>query len=178
MITEPPTLVTERLVLRPHQASDFESCAAMWNDEDVVRHVGGTTRPEQDVWFAMARVRGMWPLVGYGYWVATEKASGRFAGEVGFADFKRGINPDLSAWPEAGWVFNRASWGKGYATEAVSAVHDWLDTHRPGASTCIIDPDNLPSRRVAEKSGYDFWCEALYRDSPVDVFRREGAQAT
>ena len=68
MITEPPTLITERLVLRAQQASDFDECVAMWNDPDVVRHIGGTTRPAQDVWFTLARSRGMWPLLGYGFW--------------------------------------------------------------------------------------------------------------
>lgn len=175
MNTEPPTLVTDRLILRPQQASDYEACVAMWNDEEVVRHIGGATRPAQDVWFNLARSRGMWPLIGYGYWIAVEKGSQRFIGEVGFSDFKRGMNPDLSDCPEAGWAFNRDSWGKGYASEAVGAIHDWLDEHRPGPSNCIIDSGNLASRRVAEKSGYAFWCEALYRDNPVNVFRREGA---
>lgn len=178
MNTEPPTRVTDRLILRPQQASDYEACVAMWNDEAVVRHIGGATRPAQDVWFNLARSRGMWPLIGYGYWIAVEKGSQRFVGEVGFSDFKRGMNPDLSAWPEAGWAFNRDSWGKGYASEAVGAMHDWLDENRPGPSNCIIDAGNIASRRVAEKSGYDFWCEALYRDNPVNVYRREGVTAT
>tara|TARA_R110000787_G_scaffold84205_3_gene180665 strand:- start:4107 stop:4643 length:537 start_codon:yes stop_codon:yes gene_type:complete len=175
MITDAPTLITERLILRPQQASDYEPCVEMWNDPEVVRHIGGATRPAQDVWFALARSRGMWPLIGYGYWIVVEKASGQFLGEAGFADFKRGMNPDLSEWPEAGWAFNQLSWGKGYASEAVATMHAWLDENRPGPSSCIIDSDNLASRRVAEKSGYEFWCEALYRDKPVNVFRRAGA---
>ena len=175
MIIDAPTLTTERLILRPQQASDYEPCVEMWNDPEVVRHIGGATRPAQDVWFALARSRGMWPLIGYGYWIVVEKASGQFLGEAGFADFKRGMNPDLSEWPEAGWAFNQLSWGKGYASEAVATMHAWLDENRPGPSSCIIDSDNLASRRVAEKSGYEFWCEALYRDKPVNVFRRAGA---
>jgi RimJ/RimL family protein N-acetyltransferase len=174
VITEPPLLTTDRLILRPQQADDFEPCAAMWSDEEVVRHIGGVTRPAQDVWFNLLRSRGMWSLIGYGYWIAVEKGSGAFIGEIGFSDFKRGMTPDLSACPEAGWAFNRTSWGKGYASEAVAAIHAWLDRARPGPSNCIIDLDNLASRRVAEKSGYKFWCEALYRDKPINVFRREG----
>lgn len=177
MITEPPTLSTARLILRPQQASDFDACVAMWSDAEVVRHIGGATRPAQDVWFTLARSRGMWPLLGYGFWIVVEKASGRFLGEAGFADFKREMNPDMSATPEAGWAFNQASWGKGYASEAVGAIHDWLDEYRPGPSCCIIDDGNLASRKVAEKCGYTFWCEALYRDKPINVFRREGPVA-
>jgi RimJ/RimL family protein N-acetyltransferase len=174
MISAPPTLITERLILRPQQASDYDPCVAMWSDPEVVRHIGGAIRPAQDVWFTLARSRGMWPLVGYGFWIVVEKTSGLFLGEAGFADFKRGMVPDLSADPEAGWAFNQHSWGKGYASETVATIHEWLDKNRPGPSSCIIDSGNLASRRVAEKSGYEFWCEALYRDKPVDVFRREG----
>lgn len=99
----------------------------------------------------------MWLLIGFGYWIAVEKPSSRFLGEVWFADFKRGMNPDLSAWPEAGRAFSRRSWGKAYASESVAAIHAWLDEYRPGPSHCIIDGDNIASRRVAEKAGYAFW---------------------
>jgi hypothetical protein len=32
---------------------------------------------------------GHWALMGFGYWVIEEKATGEFVGDVGFADFKR-----------------------------------------------------------------------------------------
>jgi RimJ/RimL family protein N-acetyltransferase len=55
-----------------------------------------------------------------------DRASQRFVGEVGFADFRREINPPLDA-PEAGWVL--ASWaaGNGLATEAMIAALRWAD---------------------------------------------------
>jgi len=164
--------MTDRLILRPFEEGDFPHAAAMWGDEDVVRFIGGVIRSPQDVWFASVRGRGMWEVKGFGYWTVIDRKTGIFLGEAGFADFKRGIDPDLSQWPEAGWAFGRASWGRGIASEAVGAMHTWLDDAMPGQSVCIIDNDNRASGRVAEKSGYDFWTHADMRSKPVNVYRR------
>ena len=43
--------------------------------------------------------------MGFGYWVAEEKATGAFLGEIGFADYQRDLEPRLDGVPEAGWVF-------------------------------------------------------------------------
>jgi RimJ/RimL family protein N-acetyltransferase len=168
----PPTLLTDRLVLRPHTEEDFEPAAAMWSDPDVVRFVGGAVRPRRDVWTALLRGRGLWDVKGFGYWAICERRSGRFLGEGGFADFKRGLSPDLSLWPEAGWAFARDAWGMGIGTEAVRAMHDWLDDARPGASICIIDSGNAASQAIAKKCGYAYWCEADMNGAPIGVYRR------
>ncbi len=171
----PPTLVTERLTLRPMQEADFPHAAAMWGDADVTRFIGGAIRPPQDVWFAMLRGRAMWDIKGFGFWVVTDTATGAFLGEAGFADFKRGMDPDLSQWPEAGWAFGKPAWGKGIASEVIAATHAWLDSVRPGDSVCIIDDENAASRRVAEKSGYGFWQTSELRGKPINVYRRSAA---
>ncbi len=168
----PPTLLTARLSLKPAALADYDDTAAMWADEDVVRHIGGQTRPPQDAWFAQLRNRGLWALLGYGYWIVRERRTDVFVGEVGFADFMRGIEPDISGRPEAGWVIAKSGWGKGYASEAVQAAHDWLDEVLPGRSTCIIDPDNAASIRVAEKVGYREIGPSDYRGDPILLFER------
>jgi RimJ/RimL family protein N-acetyltransferase len=158
-------LTTDRLILRPFEEADYPHAVAMWGDAEVVRYIGGVTRSPQDVWFACVRGRGMWDIKGYGNWSVIDR-------ESGFADFKRGIKPDLSQWPEAGWAFARASWGRGIGSDAVSLMHTWLDEAHPGKSVCIIDEDNIGSRRVAEKAGYMLWTMSTLRDHPVTVYHR------
>ncbi len=167
-----PTILTERLVLSVHALEDFEDIVALWADQDVVRYVGGVTRDRQDTWFTHLRNRGLWDILGYGYWVVRERKTGVFVGEVGFADFKRGMQPDISGRPEAGWVIAPSGWGKGYASEAVKAAHDWLDETLPGRSTCIIEPGNDASMRVADKIGYRDIGPSEYRGQTVIVFER------
>lgn len=163
--------------LKPCEVSDYQEVADMWADEAVVKHIGGRTRDAQDAWFAQLRNRGMWPLLGYGYWIVRERRTDVFVGEVGFADFKRGIEPDISGRPEAGWVIAKSAWGKGYASEAVKAAHDWLDDTMPGRSTCIIDPDNSASIAVAQKVGYSEVGPTDYRGDPVLLFERYSTAA-
>ncbi len=172
---KPPTLVTERLVLRAHEPGDLDDVAAMWADTRVTQFIG-FTRTRQDAWFTMARYRGFWDLLGYGYWVARHRRSDVFFGELGFADFMRGLTPDLSGQPEAGWAFAAEAWGQGYASEATAAIHRWLDEDGPGGpSVCVIDPDNLASVRVAARLGYHKTHATLHGGVALDVFRRAGA---
>ncbi|MEP1144695.1 MAG: GNAT family N-acetyltransferase [Henriciella sp.] len=167
-----PTLLTRRLSLKPCTLEDYPDMAAMWADKEVVIHVGGHTREGQDAWFAHLRNRGLWEILGYGYWIVRERKTEKFVGEVGFADFKRGLKPDISGRPEAGWVLAKSAWGSGYASEAAKAAHDWLDDVLPGRSTCIINPDNAASIRVAGKLGYQELGPTDYRDEPVLLFER------
>jgi RimJ/RimL family protein N-acetyltransferase len=170
-----PVLETERLSLRGHELGDFAECAAMWADPAVVRHVGGQPFSPQDVWTKLLRYVGHWQLLGYGYWVVRERASGRFVGEVGFADFKRALVPSLDGAPEAGWVL--ASWahGRGLATEAVMGALAWGDAKFGTSRTaCIIHAENLASIRVAAKCGYRESTRTTYMGQPTIVSFRDG----
>lgn len=153
--TSPPELETARLRLRGHTSADFDDSAAMWADPAVVRYITGTPSTASASWDRLLRYVGHWPIVGYGYWVVEARDDGRFIGEVGFADYKREIQPPLDGMPEAGWVLKSAEHGKGYASEAVRRIVDWADTALDSDRTaCIFDPAHTASIRVATKAGY------------------------
>jgi RimJ/RimL family protein N-acetyltransferase len=147
-----PIIETERLKLRGHCLADFAASSAMWADPVVTRHIGGRPLSKEESWSRLLRYVGHWALLGFGSWVVEEKATGSFVGELGFADYKRDVEPSLKDTPEIGWIFAVQFHGKGYATEAVRAAVAWGDAHFGAAPTaCIIDPENLASIRVAEK---------------------------
>lgn len=153
--TVAPVIDTERLRLRPHQTDDLADCVAMWSDPAVVRYTLGEPSPPQRTWLRILAYRGHWALLSYGYWVVEEKSSGRYVGELGFADFKRDMVPSIEGMPELGWALVPRFHGKGYATEALRAAVAWGDDHFAQARTvCIIHRDNQRSFRVAEKLGY------------------------
>jgi|ERR1700685_94699 len=171
---EMPMLETARLNLRAHRLDDFAQCAAMWADPNVTRYIGGKPLTEEEAWTKFLRYAGHWPLLGFGYWVAEEKATGNFAGELGFADYKRDIEPSLKGVPEIGWVLASHAQGKGYATEAVRAIVAWGDVHFQSPRTaCIIAPENLASIRVAVKCGYRELQRANYKGKATLMFVRE-----
>lgn len=168
-----PVLETERLVLRGHRVDDLADCLALWSDPEVTRFIGGRPSSQEEVWSRLVRYVGHWALLGFGYWLVAEKESGRFMGEVGFADFRRVIEPSLDGIPEIGWVIGPQGHGRGYATEAARAAIAWGDRHFGSVRTaCIIAPENGPSIRVAEKCGYREFRRTTYKDNPTIMFMR------
>jgi RimJ/RimL family protein N-acetyltransferase len=171
-----PIIETARLKLRGHCLEDFDACAAMWADPLVTRFVGGKPFTREETWAKVLRYVGHWSLLGFGYWAVEDRATRSFVGEVGFADFKRDLQPSLEHMPEMGWVLASSVHGRGYATEAVQAALTWGDTHFESSRTaCLIHPDNLASIRVAEKCGYRELRRSTYKGHIAVVFARSNS---
>lgn len=168
-----PTLDTERLILRPHRASDFDAYRAMWGHPDVTRFIGGTPLSREASWSKLMRVMGVWQALGFGFFAIEERATGRFIGEAGFHDMRRDMTPSIEGTLEAGWGLLPDAHGKGYATEAMRVAIAWADAQDFGMSmTCIIAEANLPSQRVADKLGFAAPELGAYLEHPILVYRR------
>jgi RimJ/RimL family protein N-acetyltransferase len=141
-------LETERLIMRLWREEDFEAYAELCADPEVMRYLGGKTFDRTEAWRQMASMVGHWQLRGYGQWVVEEKATGRFAGRLGF------LNP--AGWPgfEIGWTLKREFWGKGYATEGARRAleYGFNELDKPHVIS-LIHPDNRASIRVAQRLG-------------------------
>jgi RimJ/RimL family protein N-acetyltransferase len=156
-----------------HHVQDLTDSCAMWTDAEVTRFIGGKPSTPQEVWHRLLRYVGHWAELGFGFWVIREKASGRFVGEVGLADWKRDVLPSLDGVPELGYALAPWCYGRGYATEAVRAALSWADAHLPSKrSWCLINPEAKASIRVAQKCGYREFQSAVYREQPVLLFDR------
>ena len=99
-----PTLRTERLVLRGHRMSDCEDSFSLWTDSSVTRFIGGRPFSEEEVWIRLLRNAGSWAQLGFGFWAVFAADSGAFVGEVGFADYRRDLQPSIHGTPEIGWA--------------------------------------------------------------------------
>jgi RimJ/RimL family protein N-acetyltransferase len=124
----------------------------------------------------LLRYSGLWDFLGYGYWAVEDRVSGRYLGQLGFADFKRGLIGFEGRYPEAGWVIDAAVAGRGLATEGMQAACDWLDgSGVHPRSFCIISADNPASLRVADKLGFSFGLDAELGEQTVGVYVRDAA---
>ena len=158
---------TDRLKLRMWRESDLDDYAELTADPLVMRYLqpGKPPYTRADAWRSMAFFIGHWQLRGYGHWAVEEKSSGRMIGRIGF------LNPE--GWPgfEIGWTLARHAWGKGYATEgarrALQYAFKELDQRHV---ISLIHPENIPSRRVAEKNGMQVEKEITFRSFPTLVF--------
>ena len=142
-------LETERLHLRMFDEADLDAYAAICADPDVMRYLGdGKVLGRPEAWRQMAMILGHWQLRGFGLWAVQERATAALVGRIGF------FQPE--GWPgfELGWMLRRASWGRGYATEAAARALEHAFTamgqHRV---ISLIRPGNLASIRVAERLG-------------------------
>ena len=152
---EAPELRTDRLTLRAQGVADFDAVARLWGDPQVVRYIDGKPHTPAASWARLLRQIGHWAALNYGYWAVTERETGAYLGQAGFADHKRGIDPALDGLPEAGWVLTPEAQGRGLATEAMAVALAWADSERDWPRTfCILDPQHCASERVAEKLGY------------------------
>jgi RimJ/RimL family protein N-acetyltransferase len=165
---------THRLILRGHTLEDFEALHAMWTEPDVYRYITGRPSTREESWSRLLRYIGHWTLLGYGYWVVEERATAAFVGEMGFADFHRDMDPPLEGRPELGWILKKSAHGKGYATEALTAIAAWGDAHFGEKETaCMIAPENTASIRVAEKIGFVEKLQTTYKGEPTLIFYRQ-----
>ncbi len=172
-----PVLQTERLVLRGHRAEDFDAYFAMVSDPEVMRFINKNGTPREQAWARMLRYPGMWALLGFGMWVIEERSTGRFLGEAGFLESKRDLDPSIEGSLEMGWILIAEAQGRGLATEAVTAAIDWSRTLFSGRRmTCIIDPDNTASLRVAAKHGFREFARTTYNTSAVVLLERLNVQ--
>jgi len=168
-----PTLTTERLRIEPMALAHWEAYAAAWADPRMTRFIGGEPRNRNTSWAKFLVGVGLWSVLGYGYWSFVERETGAFVGNGGLARFERGLS-ELEDFPEAGWAFVPDAWGKGYATEALTAILQWADDDaRLGEIRCIIDRGNVASHNVAAKLGFVKFAESHDVIGDLFIYRRE-----
>jgi RimJ/RimL family protein N-acetyltransferase len=135
------------LTLRAFCAADLGPLLAMSNDAEVTRHLHeGPVPSASEVWQRMAFALGQWGLRGYGMMAVEDSDS--FVGRLGV------YHPYDDSAAQLSYILCRRGWGKGYATEGVRLMRDWMfATHRPQRLTSQIARDNVASAHVASKLG-------------------------
>ena len=167
-------LETDRLLLRPPRAEDFDAFLRFYSDPEVMQHLGGVQSPSQ-AWRRFCCLAGSWHLYGFSMFSVIDKHSGEWVGRVG---------PwQPLDWPgtEVGWSIRRQSWGNGYAVEAAIASIDWaFDTLGWAEVIHSIDPVNDASKAVARKLGSTqlrmAQLPAPHDGTPVEIWGQSRAQ--
>lgn len=160
---------TERLVLRPPQAGDFEPWAALLADARSARFLGGPY-PREVAWRRFLEKTGAWVVQGYSVFSVIEKSSGRWIGRLG---------PWVpEGWPgsEIGWALLPDAWGHGYATEGAKATIDYaFDVLGWERVIHTIDDANSASQHVARRLG-SIPGDVVRMPPPLDVSLRVWGQ--
>lgn len=163
-------LETERLYMRELEQSDFPAlCRILQDEETMYAYEGAFSDPEVQEWLDRQISRyGKW---GFGLWAVVLKETGEVIGQCGLT---------MQPWKdrevlEIGYLFNRAYWHNGYASEAADACRRYaFEVLRADEVCSIIRDINVSSRKVAVRIGMsreDSWTKH-YRgvDMPHDRF--------
>lgn len=164
-------LRTERLVLRETDMPDFDDMFGMLSDPAVMAHYPRTrTADETRQWIAWVQAR--YEEFGYCFWTVTLAGSGEFLGQCGLLVQDVDQQREL----EVAYLFKRAAWHHGYATEAARACRDYaFEVLGAPYVISLIRPANLPSRAVAERNGMTVWKTTTFRDLEAVVYRVDRA---
>jgi len=148
-------LQTQRLTLRQFELEDVDALATILSDPETMRYY-----PAPFDYAGVAdwiqRNRTRYANDGYGLWAMILKSTCQLIGDCGLVSQSVDGVDEI----EIGYHVRRDLWGQGYATEAARACRDHgfatLGTDR---LISLIRPENLASRRVAEKNGMTIWKE-------------------
>jgi RimJ/RimL family protein N-acetyltransferase len=140
----PASLRTQHLLLRPWRDEDTAPFVEMSADPAVMAYLP----PANESW--VARARAHWDEHGFGQWVVEIPGESSFIGVVGLAVI--GYQAPFTPAVDVSWRLSRASWGRGYATEAARAALDYGFGELGLAEIVALTvPANWRSRGVMER---------------------------
>ncbi|MGJ3189603.1 GNAT family N-acetyltransferase [Paenarthrobacter sp. FR1] len=139
---------TNRLRFREMTLPDLGALSALLGDPEVMTfYPAPKTRDEATAWIEWNQAN--YGRHGYGLWLV-ETHDGEFVGDCGLT--WQNVNGRLEL--EVGYHVRVELQGRGYATEAALACLEYArDVVGAGRLVAIIHPDNMASRRVAERIG-------------------------
>jgi RimJ/RimL family protein N-acetyltransferase len=136
-------LESERMVLRELKESDTQALSDIYADYNVMQYIGkGTVLSYEQTKKSIKSWEKHYELFKFGNWATIEKSTGKFIGS---------------------YLFEKPSWGKGYATEIARSILDY-GFHDFGLMriVALVYPQNIPSIHVIDKLGMKYEGEKIF----------------
>lgn len=142
-------LETARLQLRKMNQEDVPALSAILQDKDVMyAYEHAFSDKEVQEWLDRQLMR--YQTDGFGLWAVVLKETGEMIGQCGITmqDYNG------TQVPEIGYLFQKAFWHEGYATEAAIACKEYaFEVLKIREIYSIIRDNNIPSQNVARRNG-------------------------
>ena len=158
-------LETPRLILRPFREEDIGRLVELMANRDFMRFSLGPYTREQTQTVLQKFLS--WNQAGLpSQFAVVLQENDDVLGYCGFLH-----HPEVPEEVEIGYRLDPAFWNRGLITEAARAVRDYafVGLKLPRVIS-LIHPENIPSRRVAEKIGLMPEKEITFRGFPTTVF--------
>ena len=161
-----PVLSSERIILRGWQNSDFHPYTTLVSDPVMMRFVGGGAMSYKKARKEFDGMREQWIDRKIGIFVIADKTSNELLGFTGLFESPLIDEPELS------WSLSAKNHGKGYASEAAVLARNWAyREHNIGPLMSLVHPDNISSKRVAERLGASIESHSTWMGQPRLVYR-------
>lgn len=162
---------TERLILRDVEYADEFDLFEMDSDPDV--HLYIENKPVQsidEITRVIAMLQQQYRENGIARWAVVDKANKECIGWAGLKYFHQPLNSHQNLY-ELGYRFKKKHWGKGYSTEASTAIlNHGFSKLNMDTIYAITDPKNEASKKVLTKLGFVFQETFDYEGDPTDWF--------
>ena len=143
---------SSRLIFRQYNDDDFEFLYSLLSDPEMVKYIGlGKTRDKEGTKIFLEWIYSTYKISSdRGLMVFINKDNNIQIGHAGLIPQTVDGSDEL----EIGYWISRKHWEKGYATEAAITLRDY-GRNQLGKDRFIalIQPDNLVSKKVANKLG-------------------------
>jgi ribosomal-protein-alanine N-acetyltransferase len=160
---------TDRLVLRRFTPADLDPVAAMMADPEVTQFFPGGPRTREQTLARLDDFLREYERVGFSKWAVVLRSSGELIGRCGPAiQSVDGVDE-----VELGYDLAKHHWGRGLATEAATAaVEHCFAVLGMARVISIIDPNNVPSLRVAQRLGMAYEHDIEWRKATFRLYSR------
>ena len=155
-------LVGKRVRVRNYIKSDLEFLTGMWFDEENGRYLSDPTQEHVDEGYQRAL-----DTLGEsqdGYYLVVELADRpeRIGSCCMFPDGDKKVY-------DIGYCICKKHWKRGYGSEAVSLLMDWLRAHGAEKATAEVAVENLPSNALLRRLGFEVERQAQFKKYHMDV---------
>lgn len=162
-------LETPRLQLRELVPDDLDALAKVLSDP-ITMQFYPKPYDRQGITDWIERNRRRYQEHGHSLWGMVLKSSGELIGDCGLAM----QNVEGQNEIEIGYHVRRDHWKQGYSTEAARACRDYgFAQLKAPCLISLIRPENIASRRVAEKNGMIILKEVIWANLPHVVYAIE-----
>ncbi|MCJ8284801.1 GNAT family N-acetyltransferase [Halomonas sp.] len=162
-------LATPRSRLRPLERYDLPGLSRLLADPRVMRHSLHGVQDMAGSRRFLDACRASYADKGFGYWAVVHPVSRALMGFCGFDHEILDGERELAI----GYRYAVHHWGRGLATEVALAVvaHAFAITDCESL-VAVVDPTNVPSRRVAQNAGFVWEGMTTLEGQRVKVYRR------
>jgi len=151
-----------RIRIRSYEATDLDFVTGMWQDEENGLYLSDPAHGYVDEAYQKALDGMQDDPCGY-YLIAERLDSGeRIASACAFPD-------DAAKTYDIGYCLHISHWNKGYGTELVSLLLDWLKEMGASAVTAEVAMENIASRALLSKLGFSIVEETEFKKHHMNV---------